>query len=158
MLCQTCVYASSGICGSHSAFWCVQGAQCQHTIFKLGWAWCGFHKQCARTHYVELVFLHPVGSAYHVVHTGAFGPRIVDTLFFMLGWARYGFHKMHIGKRYAEFLFLHAVGYADHIVHSSASVGIYGSHSAFQCAWGTKPQRTIFHAQVGPVLILQNPC
>jgi hypothetical protein len=30
------------------------------------------------------------------------------------------------------------------------SGGICGSHSAFQCIWGVKCRRTIFHARVGP--------
>jgi hypothetical protein len=30
---RTCVFASGGIWESRSAFWCIQGAQCQHTIF-----------------------------------------------------------------------------------------------------------------------------
>jgi hypothetical protein len=32
-LCPTCVFVSGGICGSLGAFWYVQGANCQHTIF-----------------------------------------------------------------------------------------------------------------------------
>jgi hypothetical protein len=35
------------------------------------WAWCCFHKKHVDTPYVELVFLHPVGSAGQVVHSGA---------------------------------------------------------------------------------------
>jgi hypothetical protein len=59
----------------------------------LGWHWYGFHKNCVGTRYVELLFLHPVGYAGHIVHFGASGERIIDTLFFKLRWDRYGFDK-----------------------------------------------------------------
>jgi hypothetical protein len=48
----------------------------------LGWAHRGFHKKRARTHYSELVFLHTVGSAGHIVLSGAAGPRNIVTLSF----------------------------------------------------------------------------
>jgi hypothetical protein len=50
----------------------------------LRWAQCSFIKKCAQTRYTELVLLHPVGSAGHVVHSGAFEAQIVIALFFML--------------------------------------------------------------------------
>jgi hypothetical protein len=40
----------------------------------LVWAQCGFHKKHAWTRYTELVFLHLVGPAGHIVHSGVIGP------------------------------------------------------------------------------------
>jgi hypothetical protein len=47
---------------------------------------CGFHKKRVGTRYVELVFLHPAGSAGHVMHNGVTGAQNIDTPFFILGW------------------------------------------------------------------------
>jgi hypothetical protein len=57
---------------------------------------CGFHKKRVGTRYVELAFLYPVGYFGHVVHSGAYGARSIDALFFMLLWDQYGFHKKHV--------------------------------------------------------------
>jgi hypothetical protein len=40
-------------------------------FFMPGLALCDFHKKRSATHYVEIVFLHPVGSVGHIVHLGA---------------------------------------------------------------------------------------
>jgi hypothetical protein len=100
------VFASGAICGSSSAF---------------RWDRYGFDKKRFRTRYAELHFLHPVGSAGHIVHFGASEARNVDTLFFLLRWDQYRFDKKCIGTRYAELLFLYPVGSVGHIVHFGAS-------------------------------------
>jgi hypothetical protein len=42
-------------------------------FFMLGWDHYGFDKKYVETRYVELMFLHPVRSAGHVVHSSASG-------------------------------------------------------------------------------------
>jgi hypothetical protein len=82
---RTFVFPSGGICGSHSAFPCVRGVKCEHSIFQLGRPRCSFHKKRAMTRCTELVFFNPVGSAAHVVHSGASGARNINALFFYSG-------------------------------------------------------------------------
>jgi hypothetical protein len=59
--------------------------KCQRTIF---------HAPVVPIRYAELMFLHLVGSAGHVVHFGASRAQNVIALFFLLKKNRYGFNKM----------------------------------------------------------------
>jgi hypothetical protein len=53
----------------------------------LVWNSYGFNKKHAETFYSELVFSHPVGSAGHVVHSGASTSQNANAVIFMLRWA-----------------------------------------------------------------------
>jgi hypothetical protein len=134
--CRTYIFASSGICGPHSAFRCVRGVKHRPTIFyaRVGPVWVP--QKVHGTRYVEHVFLHPEGSVGHVVQSSASRVQNMDALFFMLGWSDTKLTKACRDTLRQPCIF--------------AFSGICGSHSAFRCVWGAKHQCTIFHAQ-GPV-------
>jgi hypothetical protein len=81
-----------------------------------GWVRYVFNKKGDKIHYIELVFLHPMGFAGHVVHFVASAAQNVNALFFMLGWNRYRFDKKHAMTRYAELVFLHLMGSVGHVM------------------------------------------
>jgi hypothetical protein len=90
-------------------------------FFTLGWDRFGFDKKRTGTRYAELVFLHLVGSAGYVVHSGRSRARNVDAIFFIRGWAQCGFHRKRVGTHYADLVLLHSMGSACHVVDSSPS-------------------------------------
>jgi hypothetical protein len=53
---------------SRSAFWSFRVVKFRHTIFMMGRTGTDSTKSASGTRYVELVFLHPVGSISHVRH------------------------------------------------------------------------------------------
>jgi hypothetical protein len=99
-----------------SALLCIWGAKHRRTIFlaHVGPVW--IPQKCVRTPVAEFVFLHPVVSAGHVVHSGASEVRSIDTLFFMLGWDWCSFQKKHVETSYVELVLLHPVEYVGHVV------------------------------------------
>jgi hypothetical protein len=83
------------------------------------WALCGFHKKCYGTRYAELVLLHLVWYAGHIVCSGAFGAWNIDALYLMLMWARCGSHKKWAETHHAELVFLHPLQYVGHVARSA---------------------------------------
>jgi hypothetical protein len=104
-----------------------------HCFSYLGWDQDGYDKKCPEISYAEVVFLHPVGSVGHIVHSGA---RNFDALFFILRWDRYESDKMRVRTSYIEIDLLHPVGYAGHVVHYCAS-GAQTLMHYFSCSCGT---------------------
>jgi hypothetical protein len=107
MLRQTCVSASGGICGAHSAFRCIRAVKCRRTIFLGGvrpvWTTQKLHRDMLR----RTCVFHPVGFEGHVVHSRMSGVRNVHTLIFMLTWPGCGLNKKRTRTRCVGHLFLH---------------------------------------------------
>jgi hypothetical protein len=120
MLCRACVFASSRICGSRSAFRCIQGTKCRRTTFQALVGPVQIPQNTCQDTLAELVFLQPVGSMGHVVHS-ALEVRNIDAQFFIVGWARCSFFQKCTRTSYSELMFLDLTGSAGHLVHSGAS-------------------------------------
>jgi nitrate reductase gamma subunit len=89
---QICVSASGGICGPRSAFGCVQGVKRRVGPVRI-------RQKSVGTRYAELVILHLVGSAGHLVNSFVSEEQNGDALFFLLVWLWFRFHEKCIGTR-----------------------------------------------------------
>jgi hypothetical protein len=132
---QTLVFPSIMICGSRGAFRCIRGTKWRHTIFHARVGPVQIWQKHIETSYAKHVFLHPVGSASHVVHSDASWAWNGNTLFFIIGWDQYGFGKKCVGTSYVEHMFLYLVESAGHVVHSGASGHKMATHY-FSCSGG----------------------
>jgi hypothetical protein len=117
-LCRTCVFASGGLCGSHSAFRCVRATKCRCTICHDGVGPVWIPQQACRDTLHRTCVFQSSGITGHVVHSCVFGAQKVDALFFVLRWAQCSFYKKRVGTSCAALVFFHAVGSASHVAHS----------------------------------------
>jgi hypothetical protein len=99
-------------------------------FFTLGWDWYGFDKKHIRAHYTELVFLHSVEYAGHVVHSGVSGVPTSMHYFSCLGGT-----DMYSTKSAQDTLCRTCI---------FAFGGICGSRSAFRCVRGANVDALFF--------------
>jgi hypothetical protein len=122
-------------------FLCIWGVKHRRTIFILRWDQHGFDRKRIGRCYTELVFLHPIGSAGHVVHSGTSGHETSTHYFSCSGET--GTDATIMAPRHVTLNCVFASG------------GICGSRSALWCVRVAKCRRTICHARVGPEQIAQ---
>jgi hypothetical protein len=72
-------------------------------------------------YYIELMFLHTMRSAGHVMRSGAFEVCNNVTILCILRWAWCGSNKKRAMTCYVELLFLYPVRSVGHVVRSSVS-------------------------------------
>jgi hypothetical protein len=87
----------------------------------LGWDQYGFHKNCNGTRSVEILFLHPVGCARHVVHSVRPGRETSMHYFSCSGGTSMDLTKSALGHVVPNLCFLHPEGSAGNVVHFCAS-------------------------------------
>jgi hypothetical protein len=103
-------------------------------FFILGWALCEYHKNSAGTRYTKLVFMHPMRSGGHVVHSVASGCKTSTHYFSTFYGPGVGPHEACQDKLRRTCVF--------------ASCVIWRSRCGFWCVRGVKHRCTIFHVWV----------
>jgi hypothetical protein len=92
-----------------------------------------FHKKYVGSHYTDLVFLHLMGYAGHIMHSGGSGCK--TSMHYFHAWVgQCGFPKKGTGTRYAKLVIF-------------KNSGNCGSRHVFQYVRGVKHRRTTFDAQ-----------
>jgi hypothetical protein len=143
MLCQPCVFASGGICGSRSAFRCVRGVNCRCTIF---------HSRVVPVRIWQNPCLDTLRQTCVYASGGICGPRSAFRCLRGVkcyGWDRYYFScsggtSTDLTKSAPRRVTLN-IGFA--------SGGFSRSRNALWCLRGVKCRRTNFHIWVGLVRI-----
>jgi hypothetical protein len=84
-LCRTCVFVSSGICGSRSALRYIRGTKRRRTIFHSWVRPMRFPKKCSGKRYADPAFLRPMRSVGQVVHSAMSGRETFTHYFWCSG-------------------------------------------------------------------------
>jgi hypothetical protein len=118
-------FASSGICGSHSAFRCVGAHNVDALVFILGWAFW-FIQALKHRRTIFHASMGPVrfpsdGICGSRSSFWCVGSRNIDALFFIFGWAQCSIHKKRVGTHYTKLVFFHSVESSSHVAHSGSS-------------------------------------
>jgi hypothetical protein len=130
-----------GICGSCSAFWCVQGMKRRCTIFQ---AHVGPIQILQKVHR-DTLHRACVFTSGEICGT--------HSAFWCLWCAKH--HRTNFHAQVGPVRFPQIVHGTHYTKLFFASGGIYVSRSAFRCVRGAKWRHTIFHARVGSVRISQ---
>jgi hypothetical protein len=170
---RTYIFASSGICGSGSAFWCVWAVKHRHIIFNLSGTCIDSTKSALRHLTPSFCFcirwnlrvtycipVHPsratsmhylsCSSGPGAVSIASVSGHVTPNSSFCIRWDLWVTKCISVcpGREMLRHYFSCSGGTSTCVF---AFGGIYRSRSTFWCIWGMKHRRTIFYALVGLV-------